>query len=482
MAIRFKTPSAGHCAQNPDESSSSSRNTLFNTGAAVALILFAVPALGQTPDLGQADSFAIAAETFSNTTAGTVVDGDVCYTTGPGVAPTINGNETTPCPPQVGDDQANALAELNAQSCTSIGAAVALDQISIGGGTPGEFPAGCYSSTGAMSITTGESVTLTGTGLYIFRPGGSLDPAANSAIVLANGACADNVFWAPEGSTTIGANTAFFGNIFRGVADGLSITLGDAASLTGRALAFGSTVTTDNNTIAVPDACPQPGSIIVQKQTDPAGSLQTFTFTGDAAGELIDGEQIVVSNLEAGNYSATEVVPEGWELTDITCDDMDSTGDIGTASANFVLDEGETVTCVFTNTLLAGEFGTITIIKEADPADSGESFSFSGDLGNFELMHGDFVTETLSPGVYSVTETVPQGWQLDSAICDDGSPADAIDLAAGENVICIFNNSQPGGAAFSVPIFSPVGLAVLLLLMLAMAAVVLRPSTRIRNQ
>ncbi len=134
---------------------------------------------------------------------------------------------------------------------------------------------------------------------------------------------------------------------------------------------------------------------------------------------------------------------------------------------------------MFTNSLLAGEFGTITIIKEADPADSGESFSFSGDLGNFELMHGEFVTETLPPGVYSVTETVPQGWQLDSAICDDGSPVEAIDLDAGESIICTFNNSQPGVAAFSVPIFSPIGLAVLLLLMLAMAAVVLKRSTLI---
>ncbi|MFU8831590.1 MAG: hypothetical protein ACNA7J_05475, partial [Wenzhouxiangella sp.] len=223
------------------------------------------------------------------------------------------------------------------------------------------------------------------------------------------------------------------------------------------------------------------GTIIVQKQTDPAGSLETFTFTGDAPGELVDGGEIVVANLEAGNYSATEVIPDGWELTDITCDDMASTGDIGTATANFVLDEGETVTCVFTNTLLAGEFGTITIIKEADPADSGESFSFSGDLGNFELMHGQFVTETLSPGVYSVTETVPQGWQLDSATCDDGSPVDAIDLAAGETITCTFFNSQRA-AALSVPIFSPVGLALLLLMMLGMAAFVMKRSTLTRNR
>jgi hypothetical protein len=79
---------------------------------------------------------------------GSTINGDVCYTTGPGVAPTISGATVTPCPPATGTDQDSALANLNSQSCTSIGAAVALNTISIGGGAPGTFPPGCYSSTG----------------------------------------------------------------------------------------------------------------------------------------------------------------------------------------------------------------------------------------------------------------------------------------------------------------------------------------------
>ncbi|MDT8450327.1 MAG: ice-binding family protein, partial [Wenzhouxiangellaceae bacterium] len=353
------------------------------------------------PDLGSTSSFAIVSETFSNTTAGTVVDGDVCFTTGPAVDPTINGSEQTPCPAQTGIDQNAARAELDAQSCTSIGAAVALDQISIGGGTPGVFPPGCYSSTGAMSITTGATVTLSGDGVYIFRPGGALDPAADSSIITANGACSNNVFWTPGGGTTIGANAAFVGTVFRGTAAGLSITLGDSASLKGRALAFGSTVTTANSTIAVPEGCPEEtGTIIVQKQTNPEGSPQVFTFTGDAAGDLTDDEQIIVGNLAPGNYSSTESVPAGWELTDIVCNDDDSTGDLGTATANFVLDAGEAVTCVFINTEDTATDGTITILKQADPSDTGQFFDFTGDLGNFSLMHGEFIVETRAPGVY----------------------------------------------------------------------------------
>ncbi|WP_205596640.1 ice-binding family protein, partial [Wenzhouxiangella sp. XN201] len=287
---RFATPVA------PD-ASCRQISFILRASAGAALLLLTVPVLAQTaPDLGSTSSFAITSETFTNTTAGTAITGDVCYTIDPAVDPTIVGTEETPCPAVVGTDQSAARAELDAQSCTSIGAAVALDEISIGGGPPGEFPPGCYSSTGAMSITTGTTVTLSGEGVYIFRPDGALDPAANSSVVTADGACSDSVFWTPTGGTTIGANAAFVGTVFRGTAAGLSITLGDSASLDGRALAYGSTVTTANNAIAVPQECSEPGTgtIIVEKQTNPQGSPESFAFTGDALGSLSDGEQIVV--------------------------------------------------------------------------------------------------------------------------------------------------------------------------------------------
>ncbi|NBB93545.1 MAG: DUF3494 domain-containing protein [Gammaproteobacteria bacterium] len=443
----------------------------------MVLLLLSVPALTQTaPNLGQTSSFAIVSDTFTNTTPGTVVEGDVCFTTGPVVAPTVNGSQQTPCPAQVGLDQDSARSELDAQSCTPLGAAVALDTVSVGGGPPGEFPPGCYSSTGAMSITTGGTVTLTGDGVYIFRPDGALNSGANSRVMTANGACSDSVFWTPSGGTTIGANAAFVGTVFRGTAAGLSITLGDSASLEGRALAYGSTVTTDNNVIAVPQACAEPGtgSIIVEKRTNPQGSPQSFSFTGDALGVLTDGEQIVLDNLAAGNYSSTESVPAGWQLTNIVCSDADSTGDLGTATANFVLDAGETVTCVFLNTQDGATDGTITILKQATPSDTGESFDFSGDLGNFGLMHGEFVVETRPPGTYAVSETVPAGWRLDSASCDDGSLPSAISLEAGESVTCTFSNSR---AALGVPILSQGGIALFVLMLMMVAAVALRRST-----
>jgi hypothetical protein len=50
-------------------------------------------------------------------------------------------------------------------------------------------------------------------------------------------------------------------------------------------------------------------------------------------------------------------VPAGWTLTDITCDDTDSSGDTATGVASFEVDPGETVRCVFTNMLIPTDEG-----------------------------------------------------------------------------------------------------------------------------
>ncbi len=228
--------------------------------AAIVVLMIPLLAWGATaPPLGTTSTFGVVSDTFtnSNTSPETIINGAVCYTTAPVTPPlTTTGPTVTPCDPQTGLDQGTALANLNGQSCTSLGAgAVALDTVIVGLNPPGTIPPGCYSSGGAMDVTVSTTVTLSGSGVYIFRPGGALNTGANSQVVLANGACAGNVFWAPVGETTLGANAAasatptFVGNIL----DAAGITIGHFANLAGRALAFGATVTTDAVTITVPN-------------------------------------------------------------------------------------------------------------------------------------------------------------------------------------------------------------------------------------
>ena len=208
-----------------------------------------VAASATAPDLGTTSTFGVVSSTFTNTDAATIVNGDVCFTTGPGTSFTLNGTQTVPCSAMVGLDQASALANLNGQACTSLGAGVVnLDTVVVGGNLPGTIPPGCYSSGGSLNISTSATVTLSGGGVYIFRSTGALGIGADSKVILANGACPSNVFWAPVAATTLGANATLVGNVF----DAAGITFGHLAALSGRALAYGGTVTADANTISVP--------------------------------------------------------------------------------------------------------------------------------------------------------------------------------------------------------------------------------------
>ena len=200
------------------------------------------------------------------------------------------------------------------------------------------------------------------------------------------------------------------------------------------------------------------GTIIVEKQTSPDGASGQFTFTGDAAGTISDGGQIVVSNLKPGTYTSTEAAPgSDWDLGAIVCNDANSSGDVTTRTATFRLEAGETVTCVFTNV----QRGTITIIKDAVPNDP-QDFSFTQTIdesGGFSL--DDDADSTLSntktfehvlAGDYSVTEAGVGGWDLTGVECTttgestatrDGMSVD-IHLTTGGSVTCVFTNTKRG--------------------------------------
>ena len=63
--------------------------------------------------------------------------------------------------------------------------------------------------------------------------------------------------------------------------------------------------------------------------------------------------------------------------------------------------------------------GSITVTKRADPATT-TTFSFLFGVTPFTLTDGGTRTfDGLTAGTYSVTELVPDGWQLASASCTD---------------------------------------------------------------
>lgn len=204
-----------------------------------------------SPDLKIAKTFGILASTYSNTAGGTTINGDLGYTTPPAVAPTVNGtthvaNSTYN---QAGIDQGTALTALNNQACSFTFAPGAVDLATdTTHGPVGVYTPGVYCITGAASIGGGGTITLTGSGTYIFRMDGALTTSANSVVAFAGGASSCDVWWTPTAATTLGANSTFKGTDI----DNAGITIGSTVNWEGRALAFGGTVSTDTDTITVP--------------------------------------------------------------------------------------------------------------------------------------------------------------------------------------------------------------------------------------
>lgn len=166
--------------------------------------------------------------------------------------------------------------------------------------------------------------------------------------------------------------------------------------------------------------------------------LNTFSF-------IVDGWSTMPFEADGNNnifvipgvvYTITETNPgANYNVTY-------STGCSGT------LDYAQTATCTITNT----EYGTLTIVKDANPHSS-QSFDFTtgAGLSAFSLTDDGSVfgsnTKTftnLLPGTYSVTENPLSGWDLSNVTCSDGSLNTSINLSAGENITCTFTNLMRG--------------------------------------
>jgi len=198
------------------------------------------------PPLGSAQGFAVLGASTVTNAGPTVITGDLGVSPGtavtgfpPGTVTggTIHAGDATATAAQAAAH--TAYANLVAQPCgtnltgktlgTSPGAVTL---------SPGVY---CFNSSAQLTGT----LTLDGSGVYVFKTGTTLTTASKSSVVLAKGATAGNVFWQVGSSATLGTNTAFVGSIFANIRD--TITTG--ASVTGRVFALTGAVTLSENRI-----------------------------------------------------------------------------------------------------------------------------------------------------------------------------------------------------------------------------------------
>lgn len=107
--------------------------------------------------------------------------------------------------------------------------------------------------------------------------------------------------------------------------------------------------------------------------------------------------------------------------------------------------------------LLVTELGFIVVDKVTIP--DGDSTPFTFNLTDNATINRTFplaATDSpenspVPPGTgYVITETVPSGWQLVSATCDNGSPINNITVTASEVVTCTFTNTNAADLAISI--------------------------------
>jgi len=326
-----------------------------------------------TPSLGAAATFGVLSSTYTNPIGPATINGDLGYTTPP-VVPAILGVGSSIHTPlsdspagsvylAAGTAQANALIALNG----GVNAAcdwsfppgdidLSIDISRPGPAVPGVYPPGVYCITGAMSV--GTVITLDGAGTYIFRSTGALNTVANSIVTLAGtpAASACDVFWAPNGATTINADSTFIGTVIP-VAQDITVYGGVATSWIGRALSFLHTVKTPtpNVTITVPvcAALPPVGSTSYTGTINVVKTVVGGTKTVADFPLFINGNPVVsgaTSTLPAqsNKYTVTETMDLNYTQT--FSGDCDSTGVM-------YLHPAEVQFCVVTNT-----FKTVPVV------------------------------------------------------------------------------------------------------------------------
>jgi hypothetical protein len=207
------------------------------------------------------------------------------------------------------------------------------------------------------------------------------------------------------------------------------------------------------------------GQVVIRKVTDPASDPSTtlFGYTKSFGTEptsantftLGHGQNKTFTNVLFGSgYTVVEdVVPAGWDFVSVDC--SASTGvtpSINGATVTFAIDSASDILdCTYLNR----SRGVIVVKKITD--DGSGAFDFTSNTlspspftltttGPGEAGAASRTFTDLKPGTYDVAETVPAGWTLVSATCDDGSLPSAIHLDAKETVTCTFHDARQKGA------------------------------------
>ncbi|MDX1388321.1 MAG: hypothetical protein R3344_03980, partial [Acidobacteriota bacterium] len=182
---------------------------------------------------------------------------------------------------------------------------------------------------------------------------------------------------------------------------------------------------------------------------DPSINLETPAFDLDDDGDDDNGvaSSVTIETRMPGPYTVSEQQVAGWDLSSITCTEGGS-ADLVSGTLTIDAPLGSVIECTFVNT----KRGRIIVDEVTVPGGDPQIFDFLATGGPDGILDAFGLSDLSTPhdvgavkaGTYSVVQHAVPGWDLTSAICDDGSPVDAVVVDPGETVTCTFTNVKRG--------------------------------------
>ncbi len=186
-----------------------------------------------------------------------------------------------------------------------------------------------------------------------------------------------------------------------------------------------------------------------------------FSFDGDLVGTVRDGNSIQEVAPVGQPFATRESIPDGWQLTNISCTaDGGEYEIVERAVSMTVTEERGSVECTYENT---PELGLIVIEKNALLGSTTEAFDFAapaiGDfIGSAPVVGVEIGGSVMAPvpvGEYEITEVISdelaaQGWSFVRVVCEETGPQNSSTSGATatavvdfeEVVTCTWTNTQ----------------------------------------
>ncbi|HEX6641354.1 MAG TPA: CHRD domain-containing protein, partial [Thermoanaerobaculia bacterium] len=217
--------------------------------------------------------------------------------------------------------------------------------------------------------------------------------------------------------------------------------------------------------IAPPVAVVNTATIHIVKTTSPSGG-SGFAFTDDVPGSpgafvLNDGQTQTFTDVPLGTYTITEGATAGHSLTDVTCDDGDSTGNPFARTATVRLQAGDVVTCTFHNLQsVAAPQNFVFHLSGAQEAPPNASTARGGCFGQLNAVAATFALVCTHDVVDATITHIHRGAAgvNGPVVFDLGdptspieatwtgmTPTDIADLLAGNLYMNIHTSGRPGG-------------------------------------